>query len=365
MKSITPFHLQIEEIEKASFLEFSRTPLWSPKGLSCDCAGLITLLLKEQNLFPKELIETPKVKDYFEWLASSPEKKTTIQEIDRYDVLAWKKENPPKSGDTGHILLLLRRPKKLGNNEYQVQILEVNRFDGISKRIVHLTTYNDGRLKGIQWHPHNQKVKETTLLAGSLFKRPSCDHCHQVRELCQCSILPKISLKAPPIIILRHPQEKGHALGSVQILEKYFSDLHIEEGEEFKPRQGILLYPHDSHDQLDNPDVSLDKHNPLILIDATWKKSFKIIQKNPWLLELPRFQLKNHSSQYLLRKQKGENYLSSLESFCYSWMELSKNEYAQNHGKRILDIFKDFIEKRKAYYGENVLEEFYNERRSI
>lgn len=360
-----PFHLLLKEIEKASFLEFSRIPMRSIDGLSCDCSGLITILLKEQNLFPKGLEKTPKVKDYYQWVVKEELQKTTIQELDRYDVLLWKKTTPPKSGDTGHMLLLLKRPKKLSNCSYELSILEVNRFSGLSKRKVEVTTFNDGRLKGIAWHPEKTKVKETTIIGASLFKKPSCKECQNIIDLCQCDQMPNPKPKAPPIIVFRHPSEVGHSLGTVKILQQYFSDLTVEEGEVFTKRRATLLYPQkeSKEDQTNLVPDKISSENPLILIDGTWKKAFKIIQKNPWLLELPRLSLEGHESHYFLRKQKGAHHLSSLESFCYGWLQFSKEgSDALLHSKVILDIFHDFIEKRKVFYGDEVIEEYFKER---
>jgi DTW domain-containing protein YfiP len=366
MNTPRPFHLLLKELEKVSFLEFTREPQWSQDKISCDCAGLITLLLKEQGVFPESLGPRPKVKDYFKWLNDSPLKKSTINELERYDVLLWKKDRPPKSGDTGHILLLLSRPRKKTDTTYELNILEINRFEGLAKRKIEIITFKDGRLKGIAWQPNSHKVKETTIIGACLFKREECRSCSYIKELCQCELLPQDKPKAPPIIILRHPSEKKHPLATVKLLQQYFEDLTVEDGEIFSPRKGILLYPDDPDQNLSHDRkicFSVNCNQPLIIIDATWKKSHRILKLNPWLKELPRFSLKNYHSQYFLRRPKGEHYLSSLESFCYSIQEFYPQDgKMKNHANDLLRLFDDFIAKRKKFYPKETLEQFYRAR---
>ncbi len=364
MNKTRPFHLLLKELDKATFLEFSRFPQWQEDQLRCDCAGLITLFLKDQGKFPTDLGERPKACQYFEWLNESPLKKTTIHQLDRYDILMWKKSNPPQSGDTGHLLLLLSRPKKVNDTTYTIKILEVNRFDGLTKRPISLKTFKDGRLKGVAWHPSNKKVKETIIIGADLFKREECPTCSFIHELCQCKLMPKVKPKAPPIHILRHPSEKKHPLASVKILETYFDNLHVEDGEVFSPRPGVLLYS-DTIDKNSEQDPQeyplLTSDHPLIIIDATWKKSHRLLQLNPWLLELPRLALSGHESQYFLRRQRSRDHLSSLESFCYSLKNFGETVH-QEYSENLLTIFQDFIKKRKDFYGEELLQEFYHER---
>ena len=347
-----PFHLLIEELENTHFQEFSRQPLWSQDGIKCDCAGLITLLLKRTGNDPGPLKRAQDYYDYF--LKKSP--KTNVTELKRYDVLAWKKENSPKSGDTGHMLIITRDPKKTDDSQYMIEAIEVNRFQGLIKRALKLTTHKDGRLKGIQWHPEKKKVKETQIVGLSLFKENLCDHCHQPQTVCLCSYLPFPKGASPNYVILRHPDEKVHALGTVKLLELYYHNLSVIDATIFPEHTGVLVYPQTPQEPAQMID-QLPQDQPLIFIDATWKKSYRMLQENPWLKKLPRYEIKKAKSHYTLRRPPSQGSLNTLESFSYC---LERKYPQQANDLRL--IFEKFIEGKITYVGQEKLDTYYKNR---
>ena len=361
LEKTLPLHLLLEEL--TSFKEghaFDRTPfLERSKGiLNCDCAGLITLLLKELQLFPASLPSLPKASDYFD-LIETLGAKENIKELKRHDLLCWKKEKLPQSGDTGHILIINRKPKKITEEKYSLEILEVNRFStGIQLRDIQIHTLKDGRIWGVAWHPNEKKVKKTKVVAGELFKRNYCSRCEQVETLCLCPYFPEKKHTSPSIIILRHPDEKKHPLATVPLLQKYFKDLCVIEGEVFKERKGTLIYPHDSSAIEKGLPINQSLAElPLILIDATWKKSKRILFQNPWLSKLPRYEISGLQSNYLIRKQKTPGALNTLETFCACWKELEPKKANEQH--ELLSAFHTFIEKKVNFIGSQRLKENY------
>ncbi|GAA0792881.1 hypothetical protein GCM10009193_23710 [Shewanella aestuarii] len=74
-----------------------------------------------------------------------------------------------------------------------------------------------------------------------------------------------------------------------------------------------VVYPSDNS-------VSVSQANPannaiIILIDGTWRKAYKILQSNPWLLEYTALHLDvEHASNYIIRKAKRPDSLSTLEA---------------------------------------------------
>jgi DTW domain-containing protein YfiP len=85
----------------------------------------------------------------------------------------------------------------------------------------------------------------------------------------------------------------------------------------------------------------------LVVIDATWRKSRKILYLNPSLQRLPRLTLENPpASLYLVRKADSENQLSTLEASCYALHQLEQGgvDYAP-----LLDSMRGFVAQLLAF----------------
>jgi DTW domain-containing protein YfiP len=361
VQSNKPIHLAIDEVLRTPFVEFSRSPSWKGNKLKCDCAGLITLLY--QKVTGREYLKPPaKAIDYFHAFkkeisgSRQPNEQKRVMDFKKYDVLCWKKQNPPKTGDTGHLLILLSRPKKITDTSFQVKILEVNQFNGLEKRCLTLHSFVDGRLKGIAWHPNTTKVKVTEIVVHSLFKEKECPACEQPSRHCLCSLLPKEKKTPPPFHIIRHRDEAHHPLGTVKLLEKYYRDLNVIDSENIPKITGTLIYPQ-TEDGL-GAMVNELPEGPLIFIDATWKKSFRILQENPWLKDLKRYSIEDRQGQYKIRKAPQSTALSTIEAFSYCLMNgpLSRKVEAQE----LETIFRKFIAGKMTFIGEEKLNLYYS-----
>lgn len=61
----------------------------------------------------------------------------------------------------------------------------------------------------------------------------------------------------------------------------------------------------------------------IILLDGTWRKAYRMLKLNPWLLELPSLHLNfTGKSQYIIRKSSRSDSLSTLEATAYSLQAL-------------------------------------------
>ncbi len=64
----------------------------------------------------------------------------------------------------------------------------------------------------------------------------------------------------------------------------------------------------------------------LIIIDGTWRKSRKILIKNPYLQSLPRLILEDlPAGQYTIRKARKPHQLSTLEATCTALAQMEMN----------------------------------------
>lgn len=85
----------------------------------------------------------------------------------------------------------------------------------------------------------------------------------------------------------------------------------------------------------------------LVVLDATWRKSRKLLYLNPLLQRLPRFTLNNPpQSLYRIRKANSENQLSTLEASCYALQQL---EGAHIDYSPLLDAMREFVDQHSAF----------------
>jgi hypothetical protein len=106
---------------------------------NCDCSGLIDYLLL-QDLpshyrsipFPKT-VKRPRAVEFYEVFNSAPTTPTpgklwqhieTITDVRIGDLLAWRKDPLPEKGNTGHIVLFDSVPKPIGENLYEVTVID-------------------------------------------------------------------------------------------------------------------------------------------------------------------------------------------------------------------------------------------------
>jgi DTW domain-containing protein YfiP len=165
--------------------------------------------------------------------------------------------------------------------------------------------------------------------------RPLCALCQRPSRACICRwIAPTGNLT--DVLLLQHPLETGHAKNSVRLLELSLARRTVAVGEAFAPdrlermlagpAQPILLYP--DTPGVPSPAFVFDAGRPLRLValDATWRKSRKMLALNPALQALPRLTL--HApppSRYLVRKAHRAGQLSTLEAVCHALAQLEND----------------------------------------
>jgi DTW domain-containing protein YfiP len=168
-------------------------------------------------------------------------------------------------------------------------------------------------------------------------KRPTCPKCQRPERTCICHWVTPHDNRVQ-LVILQHPLEVHNAKNSARLLHLSLTNSQLLTGETFAPgnlqallndqRHNILLCP-------TPPDPSLPEPPPLpsplpppeqlrlILLDATWRKSRKMLYLNPRLQQLPRLSLADTPpSRYLIRKAHRDGQLSTFEASCYALAQL-------------------------------------------
>ncbi|MNK34100.1 DTW domain protein [compost metagenome] len=174
-------------------------------------------------------------------------------------------------------------------------------------------------------------------------KRARCPACLRAVSSCICRWIARVS-HAVEVLILQHPLEVHNAKGSARLLHLSLPNSRMLTGEQFAPdvlagllagKHNVLLYPDTPGDRsmgiapppaLD-PATLLDPTQlRLVVLDATWRKSRKMLYLNPPLQQLPRLPLRDTpASHYLIRKAHAPDQLSTLEATCYALMQLEQD----------------------------------------
>ena len=199
-------------------------------------------------------------------------------------------------------------------------------------------------------------------------KRLTCAICLRPEKTCICKFIRVVENRVR-LIILQHPLEQLEAKNSGRLLHLCLKNSQIHVGEEFSDNffqtiasnnpLDILLYPSaPENSPLDTPSIDTNAFISddnlanissirLWVLDATWRKSRKMLHLNPALRAMPRLSLQDcPPSIYKIRKAHSENQLSTLEASCYALQKLERGEV--NYSP-ILEAFAAFVAQQQAF----------------
>lgn len=154
--------------------------------------------------------------------------------------------------------------------------------------------------------------------------RVICAQCHYPQSACVCSAIRHLEIESR-LIVMQHPSEVGHAKNSVRLMQLVIPKLEVVVGEiaddfaslqqsiQAQTSQTYLLYPSDQSSSVN--EAKPQRGSSFILLDGTWRKAFRMLQLNPWLMKLPALHLDlHHASNYRIRKSSRPDSLSTLEA---------------------------------------------------
>ncbi|CDG84024.1 DTW domain protein [Janthinobacterium agaricidamnosum NBRC 102515 = DSM 9628] len=191
-----------------------------------------------------------------------------------------------------------------------------------------------------------------------------CATCLRPLSACICQWIATLPALVE-VLILQHSLEVNNAKNSARLLHLSLPGSQLAVGETFAVDQlamllsgknNILLYPDTPGDQslgMPVPPVLNPAwlHQPaglrLVVLDATWRKSRKMLYLNPQLQQLPRLPLRDTPrSHYLIRKAHAPHQLSTLEATCYALMQL-ENDNARF--TPLIAAFDGFVAQQLRY----------------
>jgi len=191
--------------------------------------------------------------------------------------------------------------------------------------------------------------------------RSCCAVCLKPLPVCICHLFVK-TVNRIKLVVLQHPKEVGHSKGSLPLLLGSLTNIEVLEGECFDGNDElqeiinhyqnriILLYPSDNAKLVNDIQIETEKNSAvdcIILLDATWRKAYKMFQSSAILQTLPTAKLpEDVESHYLIRKTKKDNALSTLEAACIA---LATFEQSDNKYQPLINSFRRFNEIQLSY----------------
>jgi DTW domain-containing protein YfiP len=197
-------------------------------------------------------------------------------------------------------------------------------------------------------------------------KRATCAACLRARSACICRWIAPVASEVE-VVVLQHPLETGNAKNSARLLHLSLPGSQLAVGEAFDPRMlaallaggartPVLLYPETPGDAAlgiaappqPAPGLTGDPAGVrLVVLDATWRKSRKMLYLNPLLQALPRLALRGMpASNYRIRKAHAPDQLSTLEATTYALMQLHNSS---DRFQPLLAAFHGFITQQAAF----------------
>ena len=184
-------------------------------------------------------------------------------------------------------------------------------------------------------------------------RRSVCVRCLRPQAACLCALV-RPTAHRTEVLVLQHPQEQRQAKNSVALLRLSLAHCEVVVGERFTPealhalmhrpgRATRLLYP-DVPAAPAPPAHAMTANTPLrlVVIDATWRKSLRMLLEHPTLAALPRLSLDAPApTRYrAIRAARRADQVSTLEATVQA---LAMLEGPSFDAAPLLDAFGGFV----------------------
>lgn len=190
-------------------------------------------------------------------------------------------------------------------------------------------------------------------------RRATCATCLRAQAACICRWVASVRTEAA-LLILQHPLEVGNAKNSARLLHLSIPGSVLAVGEAFEEagldallhadgRSPVLLYPDSAGEAKGAAAPALPSAGALrlVVLDATWRKSRKMLHLNPALQRLPRLALRDMpASSYRIRKAHAPDQLSTLEASAHA---LGQIEGEAARFSPLFEAFDGFVGQQAAF----------------
>lgn len=192
--------------------------------------------------------------------------------------------------------------------------------------------------------------------------REICSNCERPVRVCLCSVISKVNCPFD-VIILQHPKEVGVYNNTVKLLSLAVNNVEVFVGEIWGELGSLgvqatdscfLVFPGEDaitsseQDLISSKMMSSEPNIKLILLDGTWRQAKRMFRENKWLDSIPKISFENgkYISNYIIRKEPVEGFLSTLEALVYSVREVNQDE---NWGEPLLALFSKMVENQLKF----------------
>lgn len=200
-----------------------------------------------------------------------------------------------------------------------------------------------------------------------------CFKCFKPVQNCLCKYTSQID-SGIKFVFLMHPKEaKRQRTGTGRLSHICLKDSEIIVGLDFCKNQRLsellndsqyfpmLMYPDKNSRNVfekDFCDFLFEKKLLVLILDATWFCSRKMIEKNPFLLELPRLSFKNHyESIFTFKREPNPECISTIEC-CYYLINEMKSARIINQDvnpEPLMRVFKQMIKFQLQAENERIM----------
>lgn len=184
--------------------------------------------------------------------------------------------------------------------------------------------------------------------------RKRCERCNRPVQLCYCALITPVE-NTWPVHILQHPLESRHALGTARIASLGLANCTLTQDSPHTDG-AVLIYP--GKDALPLSALAGQSPRPLVFIDATWRKSRRMLLESPELAALPRYALDAPApSRYRIRKEPAPDAQSTLEAIV---LTLGLLEGAEDRYHPLLSVMDTLIEQQIKRMGQETFSRNYD-----
>jgi len=156
--------------------------------------------------------------------------------------------------------------------------------------------------------------------SGDSRPRRECYRCFKPQVACICASIEPVANQTG-IIILQHPRERFHAIGTARIARLGLVRVRVEpcapwvDGARLQlPPRTALLYPAAGARELTTVPVE-ERPRHLVILDGTWFHAKKIYDAHQWLRDLPSVSLApSQPSRYRIRPEPNRRYVATVEA---------------------------------------------------
>jgi hypothetical protein len=184
--------------------------------------------------------------------------------------------------------------------------------------------------------------------------RATCYACFKPQVACICASIERVANRTG-IVILQHPRERFHAVGTVRIARLALQRIRVESCAPWSdaaairsrlPRGAALLYPlAGAPDLAALPAAQRPPH--LVLLDATWFHARKMYEAHTWLRALPHVSLTPSApSRYRIRREPKPQYVATLEAIIDALRILEPDTRG---AEGLLRTFAAMVDRQAAY----------------